>query len=670
MSKIKTGSFAANAGASNRGRRGFTLMELLVYVGVFSVASVFLTNILLTVTNISSRESASREVSSQLDTTLETIQQLIQQSSTIESATGSTLKLRMSDPAKDPTCITLESGVIKIAQGPGTPADECSTTKTDLTTSKVVADSLAFTKIDNIQYSETEGKDLVGHSVVNIDMAMTYNTSNPKYEISRTLSSAIGRVSAATFDSDLLPDTANTRSIGTSALKWQNLNVNGTAYFAGSVGINVSTPAQKLDVNGSIKQGKIVLWAGAIGTFDRVADQVAYINFGDIGWLGSVEINITGGWNYSPAFGALTKRFSFYHAAAGTSYSNYISEVTAASGPVATNYAIGELEIYETSKLRIPIYQVNDAASNTLYTTIKIFSTNADTMANAITITAPATVTNTYTRNNVSFMDTSVGIGTNSPAYKLHVYSAAGGTGSTILVGAGTSGNAQLVLDSANGDGAGADYYLLAHNRADNNLNIGYGGASNLVITSDGKVGVGAAPGYKLDVVSGGATTARFGSAAGDTVVVGGGSGKLTVGTVDPLFNIDGRQYATYTPGMTGVKEETAGVLALDNMGNGRLSAEIDFGAAENGSDLWIFRNVTDFGDDWENLGVLLTPGFIGRVSYKKDIRNNRIIITGDANETVSDFEVSYRLTAPRFDHLDWPNIPLNTEPGIGLKVR
>ncbi|HQA96215.1 MAG TPA: type II secretion system protein, partial [Candidatus Colwellbacteria bacterium] len=345
MLNIKKGdlSFKNAAGRILKAKiRGFTLMELLVYLGVFSIASVFLTNILLTVTDITGRESASREVSSQLDATLETIQALIQQSSNIESASGSTLKLRMSAPASDPTCITLESGVIKIAQGPGTPADECSTTKTSLTTGSVVTNSLTFTKIDNIRYSEAEGRELVGHSVVNIDMSMTYNSTNPKYAISRTLTSAIGRVSAATFDSDLLPDTTNTRSIGTSALRWQNLNVNGTAYFAGNVGIGVSTPSQKLEINGNIKQGRMILWTGTIGNFALAANQVGYINFGDIAWNGQIEVELIGGWNHNTAFGALTRRFSFHHAVGGTSLSNYTTGVGDASGGLASNYAIGD----------------------------------------------------------------------------------------------------------------------------------------------------------------------------------------------------------------------------------------------------------------------------------------------------------------------------------------
>ncbi len=670
--------------------RGFTLMEMLVYLGVFSVASVFLTNILLTVTDITGRESASREVSSQLDATLETIQALIQQSSNIESASGSTLKLRMSDPASDPTCITLESGVIKIAQGPGTPADECSNTKTSLTTDKVVTNSLTFTKIDNIQYSEAEGRDLVGHSVVNIDMAMTYSSTNPKYAISRTLTSAIGRVSAATFDSDLLPDTTNTRSIGTSALRWQNLNVNGTAYFAGNVGVGVSTPTQKFEVNGNIKQGRMILWTGTVGNFAQAANQVGYINFGDIAWNGQIEVELIGGYNHTMASGALVRRFSFHHAAGGTSLSGgYSTEVVAASGTIANNYAIGDAEIYETSKVRIPIYQVNPAASNTLYAKVRIFSSNPDNLANVITVTAPTTVENTMTKNNVSFMGTgNFGIGILAPkekneasfvGTKMHVLAAtiAGEVEVARFEGGNDTDNSAAIVRINHSNDRGI-YIKGGRRTGDNSFgDIGViqtdGSLSAAAISIDdaSKVGIGTtAPGYKLDVVSGGATTARFGTAAGDTVVVGGGSGKLTVGTVDPLFNINGEQYSTYTPGMTGVKEETTGVLKLTDIGNGEFSGEINFAFADKGSDFWLFRSTTNFGEQWKNLSILLTPGFKGEVYYEKDVANNRILIAGSSDKTSGDFEVSYRLTAPRFDYLEWPNVPKDAEPGTGLKVK
>ena len=172
-------------------------------------------------------------------------------------------------------------------------------------------------------------------------------------------------------------------------------------------------------------------------------------------------------------------------------------------------------------------------------------------------------------------------------------------------------------------------------------------------------IGIGVvSPSYKLDVVSGGATTARFGTNEADNVFIGDGAGKLTVGLIDPLFNIEGIKYATFLPGMPGVKEETTGVIELTN---GKYV--IDFDELEQGSDLWIFYRVTDFGKNWDKLIVLLTAEGPGEVWYKKKLAENQLIIYSEAA-----ISVSYRLTAPRFDWEKWPNIVEN-ETATGIMV-
>ena len=172
---------------------------------------------------------------------------------------------------------------------------------------------------------------------------------------------------------------------------------------------------------------------------------------------------------------------------------------------------------------------------------------------------------------------------------------------------------------------------------------------TNLCVnTGTGRVGIGVvSPGYKLDVASGGSTTARLGTTGSDTVVIGGGTGKLTVGTVDPLFDIQGNKYATFLPGMTGVKEETTGVVQLT-----KREYIIDFDELEQGSDLWVFYHVTDFGENWNKLAVLLSAEGPGEVWYKKEPTNNQLIIYGENANSVS-----YRLTAPRFDWKKWLNV-------------
>ncbi len=165
------------------------------------------------------------------------------------------------------------------------------------------------------------------------------------------------------------------------------------------------------------------------------------------------------------------------------------------------------------------------------------------------------------------------------------------------------------------------------------------------VVTSAGRVGIGTtSPGAKLDI-------------AGDLIIGVGGAGKLTVGTVDPVFTIGGIQYATYMAGMIGVKEETVGLVSLQATGN-ELQAGgkeykyvLDFKNAETGSDLWLFSKTSALHENFDRLVVLLTPSFPGDVWYTKNTENMKVTIYGEKGG-----EVSYRLTAPRFDWAQWTN--------------
>lgn len=196
-------------------------------------------------------------------------------------------------------------------------------------------------------------------------------------------------------------------------------------------------------------------------------------------------------------------------------------------------------------------------------------------------------------------------------------------------------------------------------------LVLNTGGAANGLIVSQGNVGIGASsPSYKLDVVSGGASTARFGTGSSDTVVIGGGLGKLTVGTIDPVYDIGGEKFATYIAAMTGTKEETTGkTKIICNAGNVCASV-IDFNKTKKGSDLWLFYQTTDFGNDWDNLVVLLTPeGNKNHLWYQAKPNKAQLVIYGE-----TEGKVSYRLTAPRFDYQNWTNF--NQDENVdGLKV-
>ncbi len=224
---------------------GFTFAELLIYTALFGLAAVFLTSVLTTAVRIQQKEAAKVEVGQQVNLVLATIQRLIRESSLVECVDtscaltqGSYLKVRFEDNARDPTCVSYDNvaKVIRIAEGPnGVNPELCTATTVDLTSPTVTVDSLTFTK------NEIVG----GHTTVQVDAVLTYNSSNPDVAISRTLKSAIGRASAATFDTNVIPSSAtSTLSIGDASNKWEQIYVGRLIHLGTSAGGIESPPPQ------------------------------------------------------------------------------------------------------------------------------------------------------------------------------------------------------------------------------------------------------------------------------------------------------------------------------------------------------------------------------------------------------------------------------------------
>jgi len=204
-------------------------VELLIYVAVFAIATGLLIGISTTILRVGSRESALTETTGQLNFVMQTISRLTRESSAIIVNATSTdvsndnqaglpysrLILRVKDSSggvsdRDPIIIWNDNGIVKMSEGSG------GNQKTsDLTNALVVADKLEFTKFT--QYP--------GHDSVAIDIQLTYNSQNPESRITRSLRSAIARVSAATFDSDLTPGSDNNYSIGFGGSRWKNISI-------------------------------------------------------------------------------------------------------------------------------------------------------------------------------------------------------------------------------------------------------------------------------------------------------------------------------------------------------------------------------------------------------------------------------------------------------------
>lgn len=249
---------------SHKLSRGFSLVELMVYVGIFAMVSIFLSNIFIITIRVQNKESSTNAVTRQLNFVLSTVQRLVRSSSAIEcvdltsgicnaNTVGSYLKLRFENSANDPTCIYISGDTIKLAEGPDlSNKNLCSTDPSK------ISDLTDPVKVKNVtlQFTKTEVPN--AHALLQIDSSMTYNSTAPGLAITRSVSSAIGRVSAATFDSSILPNVVspNSFNIGESAYRWQD------GFFSGD-----------LDVAGTVtaKGGTLTVWRCTGGTTGALA---------------------------------------------------------------------------------------------------------------------------------------------------------------------------------------------------------------------------------------------------------------------------------------------------------------------------------------------------------------------------------------------------------------
>lgn len=221
-----------------KAKNGFSIVELLVYVAIFAVSAIFLVSILTVVTRVQLKQTSTHEVNQQISFVGSTIKNLVQTSSLINMTAGSptsTLNLVMSSSSIYQTLVYSSGTIVYLEQRD---SDGAITTLQPLTDSNVTVDDFLVTKYENPG----------GYAIVQVDLSMSYNTSNSQSRVTKSLKTAIGRISAAQFDSSVYPNANNSFDLGTATYNWKD------AYFAGSVGIGVSPPASnaKLKTSGNI----------------------------------------------------------------------------------------------------------------------------------------------------------------------------------------------------------------------------------------------------------------------------------------------------------------------------------------------------------------------------------------------------------------------------------
>lgn len=234
---------------------GYTLLELLLYIAIFAVAAGMLSGILITFTRIQTQTTADSEVVQQLSFVQSTIQRLVRNSVNISNPAGvasSSLVLKM---ASSTAVISSDANGIYIQQGSG----------------PVVPLTNGLVRVSGFQVTKYENPG--AHAIVQVDISLAYNSSSTYQNITRNLRTAIGRVTAAVYDDNVVPNTSNLYTLGVSSGgNWKNIYVSdGTAslpsytfgtdntsglFLAGSGILGFTTAASekmRIDSSGNVK---------------------------------------------------------------------------------------------------------------------------------------------------------------------------------------------------------------------------------------------------------------------------------------------------------------------------------------------------------------------------------------------------------------------------------
>lgn len=216
---------------------GFTLIEMLIAISIFTAIAIAFIGILAAVTQVQVQSSSGAAVNQESQFLLQKLQYYVQAASIIDTPTStatSTLKFDVASSSLDPSYITLASGTVYLQQNGGA--------LQPLTSNRVKVTNLAFTRQANPP----------GHDSVSISYTMTYNTSNLAQSFAQLFQTSIAQVSAATFDTGVYPSVNGTEPLGANGQAWSSIN--GVINFSGTnVGIGTLTPAQPLEVNGGLR---------------------------------------------------------------------------------------------------------------------------------------------------------------------------------------------------------------------------------------------------------------------------------------------------------------------------------------------------------------------------------------------------------------------------------
>ncbi len=235
-------------------------MEILIYVAIFGTVAASLIGIVWNVTKIHSYQLASNEVDSNLRYAMNLISDKIRGASSVESASGSTLVLKM--PNNTNTTFSVTEGVLYLQEGSSDPVAVIS--------DRVSVGSLTFEKID---MAGAKGG-------ARVNMTLNYvPKEGDSPNLQKTLISALTRsATAISFSEDIVPGQDNSYSVGSASYNWKN------GYFSGDLTVDGTISGTTFCISSDCKTAWPSGGGGTVtgsGTTNKIAKWTSSTVLGD-----------------------------------------------------------------------------------------------------------------------------------------------------------------------------------------------------------------------------------------------------------------------------------------------------------------------------------------------------------------------------------------------------
>ncbi|MEX2410224.1 MAG: right-handed parallel beta-helix repeat-containing protein, partial [Candidatus Paceibacterota bacterium] len=105
-------------------------------------------------------------------------------------------------------------------------------------------------------------------------MSIDFDTENDRAKYQRSIQTSISRVSAATFDSDGLPNANDTFDLGNATYRWKDLYLSGNAYIGTAT---EDEHAVRKDQTTISRNADITVTVGSSGDYSSINDALEYL---------------------------------------------------------------------------------------------------------------------------------------------------------------------------------------------------------------------------------------------------------------------------------------------------------------------------------------------------------------------------------------------------------